>query len=131
MEAIWRVEVENFPAFIVVDNKGNDFFKEWQTEWISEERIPRDIYNFSRISSGVYFVYCFDWLIAVGVWAERSNGFVWNSNYSLFITLNIIIKWMVEFWDNFRNGKTDEGLVEEFSDIKYLQCNVSEIQKQN
>ncbi|RUS82196.1 hypothetical protein EGW08_010036 [Elysia chlorotica] len=32
MEAIWRVEVENFPAFIVVDNKGNDFFKEWQVE---------------------------------------------------------------------------------------------------
>lgn len=32
MEAIWKVEVENFPAFIVVDNKGNDFFKEWQVE---------------------------------------------------------------------------------------------------
>ncbi|XP_070562104.1 fumarate hydratase class I, aerobic-like [Ptychodera flava] len=32
MEAIWKVEVENFPAFIVVDDKGNDFFKEWQTE---------------------------------------------------------------------------------------------------
>ncbi|XP_066297422.1 fumarate hydratase class I, aerobic-like isoform X1 [Branchiostoma lanceolatum] len=32
MEAIWKVDVENFPAFIVVDNKGNDFFKEWQTE---------------------------------------------------------------------------------------------------
>jgi fumarate hydratase class I len=28
MEAIWRIEVENFPAFIVTDNKGNDFFKE-------------------------------------------------------------------------------------------------------
>ncbi|MDR1356702.1 MAG: fumarate hydratase [Tannerellaceae bacterium] len=27
MEAIWRIEVENFPAFILVDNKGNDFFK--------------------------------------------------------------------------------------------------------
>ncbi len=26
MEAIWRIEVENFPAFIVVDNKGEDFF---------------------------------------------------------------------------------------------------------
>ncbi len=26
MEAIWRIEVENFPAFIVVDDKGNDFF---------------------------------------------------------------------------------------------------------
>ena len=32
MEAIWKVQVENFPAFIVVDNKGNDFFKEWQVE---------------------------------------------------------------------------------------------------
>jgi fumarate hydratase class I len=28
MEAIWKVEVENFPAFIVVDDKGNDFFKD-------------------------------------------------------------------------------------------------------
>ncbi len=30
MEAIFRCEVENFPAFIIVDNKGNDFFKKWQ-----------------------------------------------------------------------------------------------------
>lgn len=30
MEAIYKIEVENFPCFIVVDNKGNDFFKEWQ-----------------------------------------------------------------------------------------------------
>jgi fumarate hydratase, class I len=28
MEAIWRIKVENFPAFIVIDDKGNDFFKE-------------------------------------------------------------------------------------------------------
>ena len=27
MEAIWKIEVENFPAFILVDDKGNDFFK--------------------------------------------------------------------------------------------------------
>ena len=26
MEAVWKIEVEDFPAFIVVDNKGNDFF---------------------------------------------------------------------------------------------------------
>ena len=26
MEAVWRIEVENFPAFMVVDDKGNDFF---------------------------------------------------------------------------------------------------------
>ena len=26
MEAVWRIEVENFPAFIVTDDKGNDFF---------------------------------------------------------------------------------------------------------
>jgi fumarate hydratase, class I len=27
MEAIWRIEVEHFPAFIVIDDKGNDFFQ--------------------------------------------------------------------------------------------------------
>ena len=28
MEAVWRIEVEDFPAFILVDDKGNDFFKQ-------------------------------------------------------------------------------------------------------
>ena len=28
MEAVWRIEVVNFPAFILVDDKGNDFFKQ-------------------------------------------------------------------------------------------------------
>jgi fumarate hydratase class I len=28
MEAIWRIEVVDFPAFIIMDDKGNDFFKE-------------------------------------------------------------------------------------------------------
>lgn len=27
MEAIWKIDVENFPAFIITDNKGNDFFR--------------------------------------------------------------------------------------------------------
>ena len=27
MEAVWRIEVRDFPAFIVVDDKGNDFFR--------------------------------------------------------------------------------------------------------
>jgi fumarate hydratase class I len=27
MEAIWKIEVKDFPAFIVIDNKGNDFFQ--------------------------------------------------------------------------------------------------------
>ena len=26
MEAVWRIEVRDFPAFIIVDDKGNDFF---------------------------------------------------------------------------------------------------------
>lgn len=29
MEAVWKIEVENFPAFVVVDDKGNDFFSKW------------------------------------------------------------------------------------------------------
>jgi fumarate hydratase class I len=28
MEAVWKIDVENFPAFIVVNDKGNDFFAE-------------------------------------------------------------------------------------------------------
>ena len=26
MEAIWKIEIKDFPAFIIVDDKGNDFF---------------------------------------------------------------------------------------------------------
>ena len=26
MEAVWRIEVKNLPAFLVVDDKGNDFY---------------------------------------------------------------------------------------------------------
>ena len=29
MEAIWRIEVEDFPAFVVIDDKGNDFFSDF------------------------------------------------------------------------------------------------------
>ncbi|MAH85079.1 MAG: fumarate hydratase [Rhodospirillaceae bacterium TMED8] len=29
MEAIWKIDIENFPAFIVIDDKGNDFFAEF------------------------------------------------------------------------------------------------------
>jgi fumarate hydratase class I len=28
MEAVWKIDVEDFPAFIVIDDKGNDFFVE-------------------------------------------------------------------------------------------------------
>jgi fumarate hydratase class I len=31
MEAVWKITVENFPAFILVDNKGNDFFTQLNT----------------------------------------------------------------------------------------------------
>jgi fumarate hydratase class I len=30
MEAVWKIEVENFPAFILVDDKGNDFFAKFK-----------------------------------------------------------------------------------------------------
>lgn len=30
MEAVWKIEVENFPAFILVDDKGNDFFSKFK-----------------------------------------------------------------------------------------------------
>ena len=39
MEAIWKIEVEDFPAFIVVDDKGNDFFQQVRAE--AAERATR------------------------------------------------------------------------------------------
>jgi hypothetical protein len=49
MEAIWRIEVENFPAFIVIDDKGNDFsgtqfgvtMTSWDQDAVGRAR-PRD-----------------------------------------------------------------------------------------
>ncbi|NDW12560.1 fumarate hydratase [Bacteroides sp. 214] len=35
MEAIWKIEVEDFPAFILVDDKGNDFFKQLKPQNIT------------------------------------------------------------------------------------------------
>jgi len=29
MEAVWSIEVDDFPAFIVVDDKGNDFYAQF------------------------------------------------------------------------------------------------------
>ena len=31
MEAVWKIEVEDFPAFIIIDDKGSDFFAEVST----------------------------------------------------------------------------------------------------
>ena len=36
MEAIWRIEVENFPAFIVVDDKGGDFFEAFKEATLTQ-----------------------------------------------------------------------------------------------
>ena len=32
MEAVWKIEVRDFPAFIVVDDKGNDFYEQVRLE---------------------------------------------------------------------------------------------------
>ena len=40
MEAVWRIEVEDFPAFIVVDDKGNDFFANPAEETVVFRSIP-------------------------------------------------------------------------------------------
>ena len=40
MEAVWKIEVEDFPAFIVVDDKGNDFFAETATPSPTFTTIP-------------------------------------------------------------------------------------------
>eukprot|EP00932_Pfiesteria_piscicida_P012259 SRR837773.236.p1 GENE.SRR837773.236~~SRR837773.236.p1 ORF type:complete len:538 (-),score=268.74 SRR837773.236:39-1412(-) len=39
MEAVWKIEVEDFPAFVIVDDKGNDFFKKWSKDAASEPQV--------------------------------------------------------------------------------------------
>jgi len=41
MEAVWKIEVEDFPAFIVVDDKGNDFFATVGPKAIQQTIAPR------------------------------------------------------------------------------------------
>ncbi|WP_205324452.1 fumarate hydratase [Glycomyces sp. YM15] len=41
MEAVWKIEVEDFPAFIVVDDKGNDFYAETRKPVLTVGRKPR------------------------------------------------------------------------------------------
>ncbi|GAB3659043.1 fumarate hydratase [Glycomyces tarimensis] len=41
MEAVWKIEVEDFPAFIVVDDKGNDFFEDTRKPTLSIGRKPQ------------------------------------------------------------------------------------------
>lgn len=40
MEAIWKIEVEDFPAFILVDDKGNDFFADLREKWNCAKCLP-------------------------------------------------------------------------------------------
>ncbi|CAD7929884.1 unnamed protein product [Amoebophrya sp. A25] len=47
MEAVWKIRVENFPAFIIVDDKGNDFFQEFKKE---DAHIPEEV------NSSIYVV---------------------------------------------------------------------------
>ena len=45
MEAVWKIDVVDFPAFIVVDDKGNDFFEQVKTEaadrHVGQSRLPQ------------------------------------------------------------------------------------------
>lgn len=42
MEAIWKIEVEDFPAFILVDDKGNDFFADLRAKWACASCLPQE-----------------------------------------------------------------------------------------
>merc|ERR1740121_2054958 len=37
MEAVWKIRIEDFPAFMIVDDKGNDFFDEWMSGEVHAE----------------------------------------------------------------------------------------------
>ena len=41
MEAIWRIEVEDFPAFIIIDDKGNDFYAPFEASGSKRVQLGR------------------------------------------------------------------------------------------
>jgi fumarate hydratase class I len=41
MEAIWRIEVEDFPAFIIIDDKGNDFYSRFEASGQQKVQLGR------------------------------------------------------------------------------------------
>jgi fumarate hydratase class I len=43
MEAVWKIDVEDFPAFIVVDDKGNDFFAETSKPTVTSIPVGRSV----------------------------------------------------------------------------------------
>ena len=45
MEAVWRIEVEDFPAFIVIDDKGNDFYDGIELMRFTVDRIDHIVLN--------------------------------------------------------------------------------------
>jgi fumarate hydratase class I len=47
MEAVWKIEVEDFPAFVIVDNKGNDFFKRW-SKGVAHEPVVDSFFDESK-----------------------------------------------------------------------------------
>merc|ERR1712019_314876 len=46
MEAVWKIEVVDFPAFVIVDDKGNDFFK----KWVPDDTVPEQDSSFDEVS---------------------------------------------------------------------------------
>ena len=51
MEAVWRIEVEDFPAFIVVDDKGNDFFADTSKPTVQIGAGPRSAPRPARLTA--------------------------------------------------------------------------------
>merc|ERR1719329_1209475 len=46
MEAVWKIEVQDFPAFVIVDDEGNDFFK----KWVPEDAVPEEDSSYDEAS---------------------------------------------------------------------------------
>merc|ERR1719162_450134 len=53
MEAVWKIEVEDFPAFIIVDDKGNDFFKKWTKDAAAEPEMDSEFDEIKDFFHGV------------------------------------------------------------------------------
>jgi len=93
MEAVWKIQVEDFPAFMVVDNKGNDFFKEWSKE--AAKGIEED----SFFDETKEFFFGMD---------SNQSGFLTAEQLSAGLSISLEkAKELVEHFDMDRNGLID------------------------
>ena len=95
MEAVWKIEVKNFPAFIIVDDKGNDFFRGPRNKHLMKftvDRIDHVVMTCARTSPGYRRLGTSGaGHGARGIWRQESHGTAFRRRKD-----SICMRWGIE-----------------------------------